>query len=96
MRPLAVLIGIVMGSAVSLAVGLTLTWIVLLFLPEHAERFAAEQGPLLRAMALFGALAAVAGASFYAELRLRPGALTAHAAMLAMLGVAVWVYWPRG
>ncbi len=96
MRPLAVLIGIVTGSTISVAVGLTLTWIVLLFLPEHAERFAAEQGPLLRAMALFGALAAVASASFYAELRLRPWRGKAHAAMLALLGIAVWVYWPRG
>ena len=95
MRPLAVLIGIVTGSTVSIAIGLTLTWIVLLFLPEQAERFAAEQGPLLKAMALFCVLAAVAGSSFYAELRLRPWRRWAHASMLTLLGIAVWVYWPR-
>jgi hypothetical protein len=32
MRPLTVVIGIIMGSAVSLAVGLALTWVVLLFM----------------------------------------------------------------
>lgn len=95
MRPLTVLIGILMGSAVSLALGLTLTWIVLLFMPEHTERFAGEQGPLLRAMTLFGVMAVVAAASFYAELRQLPWRLTAHASTLAMLGVAVWTYWPR-
>ena len=52
MRPLAVLIGIVMGSAVSLAVGLALTWVVFLFLPEQEARLAAEKGPLMRAVAL--------------------------------------------
>lgn len=95
MRPLAVLIGIVTGSAVSLAVGLTLSWIVLLFLPEHAERFAGEQGPLLRAMILFGLMAAVAGTSFYGELRRRFWRIAAHATLLALLGIAVWTYWPR-
>lgn len=95
MRPLAVLIGIVMGSAVSLAVGLLLTWTVLLFMPEHAERFAGEQAPLMKAIALFGVMAAISAASFYAELRLRPWRHVAHASTLAMLGVAVWTYWPR-
>ena len=95
MRPLAVLIGIIMGSAVSLAVGLALTWIVLLFMPEHAERYAGEKAPLFKAILLFGVMAGVAAASFYAELRLRPWRHLAHASTLAMLGIAVWTYWPR-
>ena len=95
MRPLAVLIGIILGSAVSLAIGLAMTWVVLLFLPEHADAFAAERGPLLQAITLFSLTSATAAASFYAELRGRPWRLIAHASMTAMLGLTVWVYWPR-
>lgn len=95
MRPLAVLIGIILGSAASIAIGLSMTWIVLQFLPQEAHRFTEEQEPLLRAIALFSATTAAAGASFYAELRLRPWRFAAMSTLLAMLGLAVWVYWPR-
>ena len=96
MRPFAVLLAIVTGSAVSLAVGLLMTGAVLLFMPASAERFVAEKGPLLQAILLFTLLSAVSGAALYGELRLRQWRLGAVAAMVAMLGVAVWVYWPRG
>lgn len=94
MRPLTVLIGIVMGSSVSLAVGLLLTWIVLLFLPEYTEELAAEQGPLTAAAALFTLLAAASAAAFYGEIQKKPWRYAAHAAMVAMLGIAFWTYWP--
>lgn len=94
MRPLAVLIGIVMGSAVSLTVGLVLTLIVFLLLPEEAGRIAPEFRPLLRAVALFMALAAVAATSFYGELRTRSWRFSAHLGLVALLGTAAWVYWP--
>jgi hypothetical protein len=94
MRPLAVLIAIVTGSAVSLAVGLLMTGTVLLFLPAHADRFVAETGPLLQAILLFTVLAAVSGAALYGELRGRQWRLGAMAAMVAMLGITVWTYWP--
>ncbi len=61
MRPLAMLIGIVMGSTLSIFVSLTLTAIVLLFLPEYADRFAEERGPLLQAIALAFLLTTLAG-----------------------------------
>ncbi len=95
MRPLAVLLGIVMGSTVSLAVGLALTWIVFLLLPQHADRLAPEKAPLLQAILLFTLLSAAAAAAFYAEIRTRRWRWQAIAAMLALLGVAVWTYWPR-
>ena len=96
MRPLAVLIAIVTGSAVSLAVGLLLTGIVLLFMPAHTDRFVAEKGPLLQAILLFTLLSGASGAALYGELRGRQWKLGAMAGMVAMLGVAVWTYWPRG
>jgi hypothetical protein len=95
MKPLTVLIGIVMGSAVSLAVGLLMTFIVVLLIPEHADRLAAEKAPLVEAILLFTLLSAAAGTSFYGELRRRAWRFSAHAGMLAMLGVAFWMYWPR-
>jgi hypothetical protein len=95
MRPLAVLIAILTGSAVSLAVGLLMTGAVLLFMPANAERFVAEKGPLLQAILLFTLLSGVSGWALYGELRTRQWRFGAMAAMLAMLGVTVWTYWPR-
>ena len=83
-----------MGSTVSLAVGLLGTWIVILFLPQEAERFAPEQTALLRAIAIFTALAASSAFSFYGDLRTRTWRLGAHAVMLLLLAATIWVYWP--
>jgi hypothetical protein len=94
MRPLTILIGIVMGSTVSLAVGLLGTWIVILFLPQDAERFAPEHAALLRAIAIFTALAASTAFSFYGDLRARSWRLTAHALSLLLLAATIWAYWP--
>lgn len=95
MRPLAVLLGIVMGSTVSLAVGLALTWVVFLLMPQHADRLAPEKAPLLKAILLFTLLAVAASASFYGEIRTRPWRFQAVAAMVLLLGLAVWTYWPQ-
>ena len=84
-----------MGSTVSLSVGLIGTWIVILFLPRQAARFAPEHAPLLQAIAIFTALAAASAFSFYGDLRSRRWRLAAHGAMLALLTATVWVYWPN-
>jgi hypothetical protein len=94
MRPLTVLLGIVMGSTVSLAVGLLLTWIVILFLPQNEARFAPEHAPLLKAMVVFTLFAAAASASFYGDLRSRRWRFGAYGATLAMLALSIWLYWP--
>ena len=94
MRPLAVLLGIVMGSAVSIAVGLILTWVVFLFLSDSAERFAPERVPLARGIAVFTLVSAASAAGFYGELRVRRWRFASHAALLGLLGLAVWLYWP--
>ncbi|MBV8909515.1 MAG: hypothetical protein JOZ89_02025, partial [Gammaproteobacteria bacterium] len=71
MRPLAALLAILAGSAVALAVGLLMTWAVILFLPADEARFAPEHAALMRAIAVFTAFAAVSLGSFYAEQRER-------------------------
>jgi len=84
-----------MGSTVSLAVGLAMTWIVFLFMPEYGGRLGGERAPWLGAVLLFTLISAAAAGSFYGEIRTRRWRFPAHAVMVALLGVAVWVYWPR-
>jgi len=88
MRPMAVLIGIIMGSAVALSVSLTMSAIVFLLLPEYSARLAPERWPLIKG------LASVGGLSFVGELRhwrWRYVAQVALAVMLIALGI---IYWP--
>jgi len=89
------LIGIVMGSTLSISVALALTGIVFLLLPEHADRLASERAPLLRALTLAVALTALAATSFVGEIRLRRWRPAAHLALALGLVCAGWVYWPR-
>ncbi len=96
MRPLAVLLGIVMGSTVSIAVALALTLIVFLAMPDQSDRLAAEFAPLARSVSGSLALAIVASLSFYGELRLRSWRLVAHTLLAAAMLAVAWLLWPRG
>jgi hypothetical protein len=94
MRPLAALLGIVMGSAVALFGGLVLTLVVFLLLPEFRDELSAEFLPLLQAIAWAALLAAAAVAAFVGEIRHRAwryGAMLAT--VVALLGIG-WRYWP--
>ena len=95
MRPLVVLLGIVMGSTVSIAAALLLTGVVFLLLPEYGARLAEESRPLLAAFLLSVSLAGIAATSFYGELRMRTWRRAAHGALLVVLAVALWMYWPK-
>lgn len=95
MRPLVVLLGIVMGSTVSIAAALLMTGLVFLLLPGYEERLAEERAPLLVACTLSVILAGVASTSFYGELRTRRWRFAAHAALTLMIAIALWTYWPR-
>lgn len=95
MRPLVVLLGIVMGSTVSIAAALLMTGVVFLLLPEYGGRLQDERAPLMAACLLSVVLAGSAVASFYAEAKQRSWRPLAHGALLVMLAVAVWIYWPN-
>jgi hypothetical protein len=95
MRPLVVLLGIVMGSTVSIAAALLMTGTVFLLLPAYADRLADERGPLIVACGLSVILAAVATTSFYGELRTRRWRYAAHVGLALMLALALWTYWPK-
>ena len=95
MYPLAVLLGIVLGSAVSITVALSLTLVVFLLLPEYAPRIGEEFPPLLRALGASALVAALAGAAFLGELRRRPWRRAAQVALSALLAFGAWWMWPR-
>jgi hypothetical protein len=95
MRPLVVLLGIVMGSTVSIAAALLMTGVVFLLLPGYADRVADEQAPLKVACLLSVILAGVATTSFYGELRARRWRYAAHVGLTLMLVIALWTYWPK-
>ena len=94
MKPLTALLAILAGSAVALATGLIMTWIVILLLPADEQRFAPEHSHLVRAIVVFTAFAAVTAASFYGQLRERSWRGAAHAATVAVFALVVWLYWP--
>ncbi len=94
MRPMAVLIGIITGSAVALTVSLTMSAIVLFLLPEYSVRLAPERLPLLKGLLWSWSLAVVGGASFVGELkhwRWRYGTEIMLAGILIALGVIYWL-----
>ena len=95
MRPLAVLIGIVMGSSVAIALGLGMVLIIFLILAGERSELEAEFAPLLRATGLFAALSAAAAASFFGELKGARWRPYAFVALIGTLALVTWTYWPR-
>ena len=94
MRPWATLLGVVMGSAVALFVGLAMTLVVYLLLPEFHDRLAGEFRPLLAAVAWAAALVAVSSPAFAGELKGWPGRHLVQAGLAMLLVAFGWTYWP--
>jgi len=94
MRPMAVLVGIIMGSAIALTVSLTMSAIVFALLPEYSARLAGERLPLLKALLWGWSLTAVSAASFIGELRGRRWRYGSQALLGIMLLLLGWIYWP--
>jgi hypothetical protein len=95
MRPLVVLLGIVMGSTVSIALGLLMTGAVFLLLNDSDSRLADESRPLMATCLISVLLAGVAAASFFSELKHLRWRYLAHAVLVSGLAFAVWTYWPK-
>jgi hypothetical protein len=94
LRPLALLLGIALGSAVALFVGLSMTAVVLLFLPEFKDRFAGEWRPLLTGIGATFGLTVLAAASFAGELKGWRWRRGAQAVLAVSIAVLLWTYWP--
>lgn len=95
MSPLTVFTGIVMGSAVTIALGLAMTLAVFLILSGEHPRLALEYGTLLTSFGLFFALALAAAYAFVGVLRHRTWRWYAQAATWVMILVIGMHYWPR-
>jgi hypothetical protein len=94
MRPMAVLVGIIMGSSIALTVSLTMSAIVFLLLPEYSARLASERLPLLKGLLWAWSLTAVSTSSFIGELRDRRWRYGTQLLLAAMLVALGWIYWP--
>jgi O-antigen ligase len=94
MSPLAVLTGIIMGSAVTISLGLAMVLVVFLVLSGEHPRLTTEYATLLRSFGLFFVLALCAAYAFVGLLRSRAWRWYAQAATwIAVAGIAVY-YWP--
>jgi hypothetical protein len=93
-KPLAVLLSIVTGSALALAVSLGMTGIVFALLPEYSIRLAPEHLPLLKGLAWSWSLAAVSAAALIGEIKSTRWRRRPQLLLLAMLAVLAWRYWP--
>ena len=94
MRPMAVLIGIIMGSAIAMTASLSMSAIVFALLPEYSARLAPERWPLLKGLLWAWSLTGVGVASFVGELRNRPWRRIPEVALAAMLTALTIIYWP--
>lgn len=95
MRPLSVLLGIVLGSAVSITVALVLTLVVFLMLPEFTDRIGEEFPPLLFTLAGSALIAVVSAFGFYGELRETVWRRVPQVALALLLTFIGWMVWPQ-
>jgi hypothetical protein len=95
MRPFTVLIGILLGSAASITIGLGTVLIVFLVLKGEHPDLAREMPQLTGSLIAFTVLTAASAGSFLGQLKLRSWRGWAHLATAACLGGVVLLYWPR-
>jgi hypothetical protein len=94
MSPLAVLTGIIMGSAVTIAIGLAMVLVVFLSLASEYANFAREYAPMLLSFGLFLGLSFVSSYAFIATLWERRWKWWAQGGMWFAIVVIAVHYWP--
>jgi hypothetical protein len=94
-RPTAVLIAIVFGSAAAISFGLITTSIVFAFLKGDYPQLDRELWPFIMSCVWFVGLSAISGAALLATLKgLRWRAYAQLGMVIALLAVG-FAYWPR-
>ena len=94
MNPFTVVLGITLGSLVSIAFSLGGVLFVFWFLQDESPRFAGEMPELLRSTAIFFALAATAAAGFIGTLKKKNWRHICLAFLWFGLMGTGWYYWP--
>jgi hypothetical protein len=95
MRPFTVLMGILLGSAASVAFGLGAVLIVFCILAGKHPDLMQEMPRLVWSFVVFLILTAASAGSFLGQVRARSWRLWAHAATFACLAGVILLYWPR-
>src|SRR5690606_36332763 len=93
MRPSVVLLGFVLGTAVSVMFSLVGVAVIFLVLGPKYPRIEAEADSLLVSLAFFGALTVFAALSFYGVLKQRRWRAAAIAPLIVNLVRTGWCYW---
>ncbi len=94
MRPSVVLLGFLLGSAGAITFALAGVVIVFGLLRFEHPRLDGELPALLLNFSLFALLTALAGASFYGEIKGSVWRRAAQVALLAGVAFIAWVHWP--
>lgn len=94
MRPSVILLGFILGTAVSIMFSLVGVAVIFLVLGPSYPRIEAEIGSLGVNLALFAALTLFAALSFYGVLKQRPWRGAAVGPLIVILLVIGWYYWP--
>lgn len=95
MSPLAVLTGIIMGSAVTITIGLAMVIVVFLSLAADQPGLAREYGHLMASFGLFLGLAFISGYAFVATFKRPRWLWPAQAATWVAIAGIAWFYWPK-
>jgi hypothetical protein len=94
MHPLTVVTGILLGSALSIAVGLAVVMLIFFLLAPDYPRLGAEIGALVTNTVIFLGLTAICAASFISLVKDLRWWWIAQAGMWALLGLIVLYYIP--
>ena len=94
MRPLTIINLLLLGTAVSISLSLSVVALLFVLLAPKYPQMGAEIGTLFKSTALFYVLTALCGVSFIGLLRERRWRWVAQAAMWAGLVVVVWYFLP--
>ncbi len=95
MQPLSVLIGIILGSAFSIALGLSVVLLLLSVVGQDSPQVAAEREGLVGSIAIFWSLTVIAAASFIGQLRYLWWRWPVQFLLWAGLAVTGMYYWPE-
>ncbi len=95
MSPLAVLTGIILGSAVTIVIGLAMVLVVFLSMSGDQSALTRESASLLKSFFLFLCLALVSGYAFIGTLREKRWLWLAQAATWIVVAALAAYYWPK-
>jgi hypothetical protein len=95
MSPLAVLTGIIMGSAVTISIGLAMVLAVFLMMGGEYPALTREYGPLLSSFGLFLCLAFSASYAFVGVLRHTRWRWYAQGGTWLLMAGLAWHFWPK-